>query len=52
MEQGKQVLGQPMLETLVKSAETWLKRNGVKPGKTVKANAEVYLTGEILTSSS
>jgi hypothetical protein len=34
-----------MMLKLLNSAEKWLRQHGVKPGKAVNANAEVYLTG-------
>ena len=33
-----------MMQELVSTAEAWLRSHGVRPGKTVNANAEVYLT--------
>ncbi|XP_070193775.1 leukocyte receptor cluster member 9-like isoform X2 [Littorina saxatilis] len=38
-----QLTGQPMLHKLVTAAEGWLRTHGIRPGKSVNANAEVYL---------
>lgn len=43
-DQARQLLGQPMLQVLIAEAEHWLKGHGIRPGKSVKANAEVFLT--------
>ncbi|XP_076448080.1 leukocyte receptor cluster member 9-like [Babylonia areolata] len=44
--QAQSLLGRRMLQALVSTAEGWLRDQGLRPGKTVNARAEVYLTGE------
>lgn len=45
-EEAESSLDKPMIQDLVTTAEGWLRSHGLRPGKTVNAKAEVYLTGD------
>ncbi|KAL8593697.1 hypothetical protein ACOMHN_057524 [Nucella lapillus] len=44
--QAQSSLGKAMVKDLVTTAEGWLRSQGLHPGKTINAKAEVFLTGE------